>query len=159
LTVSILEAPYSPWRKSALALSLVLNLFLATLVLGHLWRSHVRHAPLQPMVAHIIADARAELSADDFAAFDAVLHRDGPQFAEDAQRVSAARGALESQIEAEPFDPAATRQAYDAWHASADRFLDRFRDALVDALAQVSPQGRRRLIAHARAEKHAGEGP
>ncbi|MHB8813315.1 MAG: periplasmic heavy metal sensor [Steroidobacteraceae bacterium] len=159
MTGSIVEAPYSPWRKSVLALSLVLNLFLATLVLGHLWRSHIRHAPLQPMVAHIVADARAELSTDDFAAFDAVIHRDGPQVAEEAQRVSAARGVLESRIEAEPFDPAATRQAYDAWHESADRFLDQFRDTLVDALAQVSPQGRRRLIAHTRAERHAAEGP
>lgn len=158
-TTTLVAPPHSRRRGTGLALSLALNLFLAALVLAHLWRNGIRHAPAQPLVARIVADARSELSARDFAAFDAAIHRDGPLVATEAQRVAAARSALERQMEAEPFDPAATRQAYDAWHANADRFLDQFRDPLIDSLAQVSPQGRRRLIAHTHAEKRVADGP
>ncbi|MGB6486299.1 MAG: hypothetical protein WBE91_05395 [Steroidobacteraceae bacterium] len=57
-----------------------------------------------------------------------------------------ARRALARQIAAAPFDPRATSQALAAWRTSWDRFVGDLSGPLIDALASISPQGRRRLV-------------
>ena len=47
---------------------------------------------------------------------------------------------------AENFDPDAVRRALATWQAKSDQFVDQFGGTLIDALAQVSPEGRRRLV-------------
>jgi Heavy-metal resistance len=136
------------WRRVALPLSLLLNLFLVALIAGHLLRRHLNEAGLGTVpLARALVKAEASLSPSDAAAFDAVIRRDAPRYAASARAFGQARRALERQILAQPFDRDAAREALAAWQASWNRFLDDFGGPLVDALAQVSPEGRQKLIA------------
>lgn len=134
------------WRRIALPASIVLNLFLAAVIGGHLW--HNRHA--EPAVggpfARALANAAARLPPQDAATFTAVMKRDAPHYAEAAQQLAAARQALVREIIAEPFDPAGLQQALAAWRTAQNRFLDDFSGSFLDAVGQLSPEGRRKLI-------------
>ncbi|HUN25176.1 MAG TPA: periplasmic heavy metal sensor [Steroidobacteraceae bacterium] len=128
----------------------MLNLFLLAVIGGHLWRAHTARAVPRTLIARVLRNVRAELSAHDAAAFGAVISRDEPRFAGSAQQLLDARRELDRQIEAERFDRAAATRALAAWRMSSNLFLDQFDSPLIDALSQVSPQGRRRLVEHAR---------
>ena len=134
------------WPWVALSLSLILNLFLLGVIAGHfLARGGRREVAITPM-AGAIERAEAALSPADAAAFRAALERDRPRYVQSADQVAAARRALMREIAAEPFDRRAASQALDAWRTSWDRFIGDFNGPLIDALAAISPQGRRRLI-------------
>lgn len=144
------------WIWLALALSTVLNLFLLGVIAGHfLGRGGQREVALTPM-ARALERAEAVLSPADAAAFRATLDREGPRFGQSAEQVTAARRALARQIAAEPFDPRATSQALAVWRASSDRFVGDLSGPLIDALASISPEGRRRLV-DARRERLEGK--
>lgn len=150
------------WRRFALAASLILNLFLAAVIGGNLLRPHVRpvRVPFSDTpLARALARAEANLSARDAAAFSTEIERGRPQYAQAAQQVMAARRALEQQVSADPFDPQAASRALAAWRASTQRFLDDFSGPLIDALAHVSPEGRRQLVAERRAGRERGSIP
>jgi hypothetical protein len=49
----------------------------------------------------------------------------------------------------------AAKQALATWQASWNRFVDSFAPTLIDALAQITPEGRQRLVAQRR-ESEAG---
>jgi len=136
--------PARPWL--ALALSTVLNLFLLGIIAGHfLGRGGSREIAVTPM-ARAVERAEAELGPADAAAFRAALDRGGPRYAQSAALVASARRELARQIAAQPFDPRATSQALAVWRTSWDRFVGDFSGPLIDALAAISPQGRRRLV-------------
>ena len=140
------------WRGFALPASIVLNLFLAALIGGHLW--HNRHAGPGfggPLVG-ALARAEATLPPKDAAAFDAVIKRNAPRYAEDWRQLKAARRDLRQLVIAEDFDQQAARQAFANWQKVWNRFFDDFSGTLVEALAQVSPEGRRKLVAERRSE-------
>jgi uncharacterized membrane protein len=130
----------SVWRRMALPASLILNCFLAAWIAGHAW--HTR----DEQVARILANIERNLDPKDTAAFRRVVQREGPQLAASAGRIAATRRLLKQRLMAEPYDQAAARQALTAWHTSVDQFLDEFGGTLIDALAQVSPEGRRRVV-------------
>lgn len=138
------------WRWLALSLSLVCNLFLAAVIAGHFASSRVRpvRVPIgaTPM-ARALLRATAVLPPKDAASFRAVFEREKPRYAQAAQQVTDARRALERAIAADPFDPQAASQALAVWRGSWDRFIQDFSGPMVDALATVSPEGRRRLVA------------
>jgi uncharacterized membrane protein len=130
----------------ALSLSTVLNLFLLGVIAGHLLgRGGSRELAMTPM-ERAAERAEAVLGPADAAAFRAALDRGGPRYARSAAQVTAARRALARQIAAQPFDPRATSQALAAWRTSWDRFAGDLSGPLMDALASISPQGRRQLV-------------
>jgi uncharacterized membrane protein len=142
----ISERPDRRWL--ALALSVVLNLFLLAVIGGHFLSHRVGSARIAagtPM-AGAIARAEAVLDPADAAAFRAVLAHEQPRYTPSAEAVDAARRALAQRIIAEPFDPRAVSAALDTWRASWVRFMGDFSGPLIDALSSISPQGRRRLI-------------
>ena len=143
------------WQRIALPASIVLNLFLLALIGGHLWQSQRDQADASPSLDRALANAEATLSPKDAAAFAMVLHGDAPRYVAAAQQLRTARAALNRQITAAGFNPAAVRQALAAWRAAWDRFLDEFSGPLIDAMAQLSPQGRRQLIAAGRSARPA----
>lgn len=151
--------PRAGWRWYALAASLVLNLFLAAVIGGNLLRPHVRaiQAPVSDSpLARALVRAEANLSPRDAAAFRAEIVRGEPRYAQAAQQLTAARRALEQQVLAEPFDPQAASQALAAWRTSSAHFLDDFSGSLINALARISPEGRRRLVAERREVRERG---
>lgn len=139
--------------KIALAISLVLNLFLLAVIGGH-WlqiRRAERANVAVPGPAAVLARAERELSPRDAAAFDAIMRRDAPRFSQSMQQATQARQALRLQFLAEPFDEAATRQALATWVTDWNRLMGDFSEPLVDAMAHLSPEGRRRLVRASRA--------
>lgn len=139
------------WRRVLLPASLVVNLFLFALVGGHVL-THDLHARDSggDVLVRALANAEASLSGADAAAFRAALSRDEPRYAQAARQLAEARNALEREIETEPFNQQAVAQTLAAWQMSWNRFFDAFDDTLIDALAHISPDGRRKLIAERR---------
>lgn len=134
------------WQRIVLPASILLNLFLLAVIGGHLL--HVRNRSVNPGMPLARALLRAEsiLPKQDADAFSAVIRRDTPRFGRSWEQLRDARQELDRQIGAETFDPAAARHSLQATQAAWDHFLDEFSSTLVDALAQVSPAGRHKLI-------------
>jgi uncharacterized membrane protein len=133
-------------RRIALPASIILNLFLVAVIGGHLWRHRAELTTTTPL-ARGLARAEAVLSPADAAAFRAVIRRNAPVYLEDQRRLTEARRALGRDITADRFDRDETQKALDDWRAAWNQFFDDFSKTLVDALAQVSPEGRRKLVA------------
>lgn len=134
------------WWRLALSASVVLNLFLLALIGGHFLRDGRHELPAMPL-ARALARAQATLSPQDAAAFDAVVRRDAPQYVGAGREIGAARRELEQALAAEPYDKAKAHQAFARWHAAWNQYVDKLGGTLIDAMSQVSPEGRRKLIA------------
>ncbi len=138
------------WRWLALPASIVLNLFFIALIGGHLWQNRSDDGTSGTALSRSLARAEAVLPRQDATAFGAVIRRDAPRYAEAAQRLAEARQEFWREVTAEQFNPDHARQALDAWRAAWNRFLDDFTNTIVAALAEVSPEGRRKLTAQRR---------
>lgn len=132
--------------RVALPVSLALNLFLAAVIVGHIWHNHHNSRAFGPPLGRALAFAESRLPSDDAQAFRAVIDREAPRFAQDEQQLMDARRELGRQISADKFDADSVRQAFGAWRAAWNHFLDDFSGTLLNALAQVSPEGRRKLV-------------
>ncbi len=135
-------------RRALLPASLILNLFLLAMIGGHLLRAEL--APGPSFLAHALQQAGRALGPRDAIVFRDTLRVEQPRFATAAAALAQSREKLADQILAPQLDPAATRAALLAWRADWLRFTDAFSGPLVDALAKVSPDGRRRLVAERR---------
>lgn len=140
-------------RRWALSASVALNLFLVALIGGHALQHRAVHASSTTPLARALANAMDRLPSEDAAAFVGVIRRDAPNYAQAARELAQARQELRREVTAEPFDRDKTRQALAAWRKASSRFMDAFGDTLVEALAQVSPDGRRRLAADRRSTR------
>ena len=148
-------------RRIALPASLVLNLFLIAVIGGHLLRGNFTRlaAPPAGVPGRALANAMARLAPQDAAAFRRSLERDAPRFAPARQQLAERGAELARRVSAERFDPEATSQALAAWTASWDHFMASFDGPLVDALSQVSPEGRRKLMLAAQQDREQKLGP
>jgi len=142
------------WRRLVLPVSLVLNLFLVALVAGHLVRRQISEVEsANSVVATGIAMAEASLSKTDAAAFDAAMRHGAPHYEPAAKELEQTRQALDQQITSQSFDPKAVRNAFAVWQGAWNRFIDAFTDTAVDALSQISPEGREKLLIQRRRAK------
>lgn len=141
----------SRWWRIVLPLSLVLNLFFVAVIGGHVLRAHRAEEAFGTPLGRALAHAQASLSPQDAAAFGAAIRRGAPQYGRDLRDVAEARRALNLQVTAEALNKDATRQAVKEWETAWGRFVDDFTDSFVDALAGVSPEGRRKLVSEFRA--------
>jgi uncharacterized membrane protein len=159
--MSDIPAEKSRWRRIALPASVILNLFLLAVIGGHVANAHRKGVfPRSGIpLARALARAEATLPPKDAAAFGAVISRDEPHFAKTMQELRQSRQKLDDQLVAEHFDPAATRQALGETQVAWDHFLNDFSGTLVDALAQVSPEGRRKLISETQIGARVTPGP
>ena len=135
-------------RRTLLPASLILNLFLLAIIGGHI--VHVRSAGEPAMLARALQAAESSLGPRDAAVFNETLRADRPRFAAAAAALAHSREALADQILASHVDPASTHVALLAWRGDWIRFTDAFSGPLIDALAKISPDGRRRLVAEHR---------
>lgn len=143
----------SRWRRFVLPLSLVLNLFFAALVGGHLLRAYQAEDKFGTPLGRALARAEASLSPQDATTFRAAITSGAPHYAADLRDLAEARQAFNRQVTAENFDRDATRQALKGWEAAWGRFVDDFGDTFVDALGGISPEGRRKLAHEFRAAR------
>jgi uncharacterized membrane protein len=141
------------WRRIALPASIALNLFVIALIGGHLWQANrAATRPEEPLI-RALARAEANLPSRDAAAFGAVMKRNAPQYMPSFRQFIAARRMLQDDIAAPHYDPVAVQRAFTSWQTAWNKFLSDFNPTLVDALAQVSPEGRHKLIAARRSEQ------
>ncbi len=135
------------WRRIALPISLVLNIFLIAVIGGHILHRNAYHFRSGgSLLTHALANAAASLPPSDAEAFSAVMRRDAPRYKQSAADLATVREELEKQIASESFDQEAVKRALVAWRNAWSRFTDDFSDTLTEALSKVSPEGRRRLI-------------
>ena len=139
------------WRRVVLPASIILNFFFAALIGGHLWQTQREEIGFGIPLARALRNAEAILTPQDAAAFSAVMRRDAPQYLESARQLREARQELRRQITADHVSQEEVRQALATWQTAWDHFVGDVRGPLAEALAQVSPEGRRKLIAERRA--------
>lgn len=139
------------WRRIALPISIVLNLFFVATIGGHLWRQHRLEMNFGSPLARALARAEASLPAEQAAAFGGAIKGDLPHYRDAARQLVETREALNRQLTAEQFNEDAARQALAAWRAAWNHFMDDFGDTLIKALAQLPPDGRRKLAAEQQA--------
>ena len=148
------------WLRVVLPVSLILNLFLVALIAGHLLRSQSEAGELgSQALARALTNAEASLSPADAATFGAVMKGNASRFAQEAQQLASARTALEQRIETEPYDKETVHKAFLNWQACWNHFMDGFDEPLIEALSQISPEGRRNLIAQRRQARRGSQRP
>jgi len=141
------------WRRIALPISIVLNLFLVAVIVGHMLHARSRVIVTGGPLARALANAEAILPAPDAAKFGAVIRREAPLYRKAAEQLGEAREELDRQILAEQFDPEGMRRALAAWGMAWNHFLDEFGGPLAEALGDISLEGRRKLVNERRAER------
>jgi uncharacterized membrane protein len=141
----------SRWWRIVLPVSLVLNLFFIAVIGGHVLRVHRGEEAFGTPLGRALAHAEASLPPQDAAAFGAAIKHGAPRYGQDLRDLADARQALNRQVTAETFDRDATRQALTGWETAWGHFVDDFADTFVDALAGISPEGRRKLVSEFRA--------
>jgi uncharacterized membrane protein len=135
--------------------SLALNVFLLALVGTHLFG---------PMLAPLLTSGRAggeegplgrmiaALPAGDAQRFRAVLDRERPAYQPEREAARVAHRALAEAVAKKPYDRAVVQQAIQGWHESSRHYAARIDQALLDALDEVSDEGRARLAQASLAE-------
>jgi len=147
----------SGWRGWALPTSLALNVFLVAVIAGHVLRIHqIEVSPGESLVARALANAEASLSKSDATRFEAVMRRDESRYTQAAQQLAQARAEFERRVTADPFDKESTSQAFQHWQESWNNLINTLKSPLIDALAEVSPEGREKVIEQRRHAKAAG---
>lgn len=150
---------HNPLRL-VLVVSLVVNLFLVAVIGGHVL--HSRPSQDTPrsktFIGAVLAHAEAALPPEDAAAFGRVMHRNAGLFVGSAANLSTARADIERQIAEEHLDKDATLAALMRWRVQWNNFFEDFTPTLVEALAEVSPEGRRKLLAQHRTEQQGRPG-
>lgn len=135
------------FRRLALPVSIFLNLFLIGLIGGHLLYNHSNREISGTLLDRTLAKAEKNLPPQEARAFGDVLRRDAPHYQAALQQLTKARQELKRQITAEQFDKEGVRQALAAWLTTWNSLAHDFSNTLVEALAQVSPEGRNKLVA------------
>ena len=133
------------WRRVAFGGSVVLNLFLLAHLGGQILRPTLGLGQ-RPMFTMVLTEAEARLPPDDAQRFRAVMQHDAPTYMVAAHGLAQSRERIYQLMTAEPFDPVALRSQIATWRGNWSSFTDTFSDALVDAMTQISPAGRRMLV-------------
>jgi uncharacterized membrane protein len=113
--------------------------------------SSAKSVPLQPVIGlkHTIAQRMDRiiriLPPDDAKVMRAVLRADAKQLVAAEAQVRLSQETVRSRLRAEPFDPAAVRQALAETSAAHDHFLELVHNVIASATTQMSPAGRETL--------------
>lgn len=132
-----------PWRSRLLWTSLGLNLFAAAIIAApRIWH---RRPPGPPSFDMIIDRVASSLPATDLDAFRAAMNRSRPDFDTGRLHLAEVRAQVARTLGNPAFDPAAARAALHDMRQQLQAGSEQFDEHLVNALANVSPQGRAKL--------------
>ncbi|RCI80121.1 hypothetical protein DNK03_00570 [Brucella anthropi] len=140
------------WLRIALPVSLVLNMFLLAFLGGQVLRATPEVPRGDDPLTRILAVADATLPASDAKSFRQTLLKEEPRYAQAVRRVTQARQEMLKQLSADPYDPVATLAALNATQSAWTEFMDAVGGPLVDAIGEISPEGRRRVVADQKAK-------
>lgn len=140
------------WLRIALPVSLVLNMFLLAFLGGQMLRARPEVPRGDDPLARILAVVEATLPASDARLFRQTLLKGEPRYARAVKKVTEARQEMLKQVSAEPYDPVATLTALSEMEGAWTEFMDAIGGSLVDAIGQISPEGRRAVVADQKAK-------
>lgn len=129
--------------RTALMLSLALNVFFIFLVASHVWR--YRHLGPQDKLERFFAQVPSHLSKEDASKFEAALEPHRPALLAQEVELKRARQTVVEALRAEPFDPEAFRRAVEAARAPRAAFENEFLKSFTEAAQHLSAEGRSRL--------------
>lgn len=141
------QAGARKWLRIALPVSLVANIFLLAFLGGQMLGPRSETPGNDNPLARVLAVAEATLSPSDARLFRQYLLRDEPQYAQAVKRLTQARQEMLRQISADPYDPVATLTSLSAMQSAWAEFMDTISGPLVAAIGEISPEGRRRVVA------------
>ncbi|WP_149535514.1 periplasmic heavy metal sensor [Siccirubricoccus phaeus] len=127
-----------------LGASVVVNLVLGGVLLAQPGRGH--GGPSRGF-ERMIGRLEATLPETDRPRFREVLQAERPRYAEALQALRASRAEVDAAMLRQPFDPAALQQAMARSSERWVAFSMQFGEALSQALAAISPEGRARVAA------------
>lgn len=139
-----------PWRTRLLFLSFAVNLITIPIAAAPYVISH----PLPPMPAVpggpgrpvVMFDRIAKsLSDEDHEKFIGVVEPHYEEIDVARARMEAARAAMLRAIGRTPYDPETLRTAMRAWQVAWKAWSDDFGGAFLEAVGEISPDGRQRL--------------
>lgn len=140
------------WLRIALPVSLVLNMSLLAFLGGQMLRVTPEVQRGDDPLARILAVAEATLPASGARLFRQSLLKEEPRYARAVRKVTEARQEMLKQMSADPYDPVATLAALSATQSAWTEFMDAIGGPLVDAIGQISPEGRRTVVADQKAK-------
>lgn len=141
------------WLRIALPVSLVLNMFLLAFLAGQMLRVTSEVPIHDDPLARILAAAEATLSPSDAKLFRQTLLKEEPRYAQAVKKLTQARQEMLKQISADPYDPVATLTALSTMQSAWTEFMDAIGGPLVDAIGEVSVEGRRKAVANQKQAK------
>ena len=131
-------------RRLALGLwvSLGVNVFLATLI-----GAHLLHRPAPRLEMGLLSERVIRgLPEQDAGRVTAIMARERPRFRASRERLNAARDSLASAITRLPYDPVLVSQRLEEFRQRWQELSDRFAEVLLPVLADLSPEGRAKLV-------------
>jgi len=141
----------SRWLAVGLGVSLLLNLFLAGIIVGSLTiPAFIRYAPPQ---AGLVSRAQVrQLPASERRAFAVAYRRHVAELRADHERVRAAKLAAEEAIGAPTYDRKSLEAKFAAVRQTQLAQQTALHEAVIDALQALSPQSRAAIAKHAEAD-------
>lgn len=129
--------------KTLLFASVALNLFLAGIVTTHWWRPFFHERPRG--VEEVVERVTRSLGEKDASMVRATFQASQPKLATLLADLQQARRDVRAKLTAEPFDPAAFHAAINTAHSKREAYDQAMRDVIVQAVDQLSPDGRQHL--------------
>jgi uncharacterized membrane protein len=133
-----------PWRTRLLFISVAGNVFAAGLIGAH-FTMRRPHPPGPPRAEAMVEHMARELPPEDAARFRAVMQPRLHEIDAARARTDQARAAMFRAMRQTPYDEAKVRQTMKDLQTSWVALSDGLNDSTLAALADLSPDGRRRL--------------
>ncbi len=143
------------WALFGIGFSIVLNIFLLGFVLAQLWIGHAQPAPEALAPRDILRQLADQLPAADTEHLRRAFASRLPELVSARREVRAASERAHADVGAVPFDAAKLRADLDATRAARDKLRPLIEQALLEALPQMSEEGRKTLSTYRLARRRA----
>ncbi len=127
------------------AASVMVNVFLASALFSHWLRGGDDRPPRPPHPDKVVERLAGELSAADATLLRAAYARHRTEVAAGFEIISSFPERVRTVLAADPFDPAALSAAFDANAQGHVALTNALREATLDAVMAMSPEGRQIL--------------
>jgi uncharacterized membrane protein len=133
------------WALLAIGFSVALNIFLVGFLLAQLWSHHAQPEPEAPAPREVLRQLAERLPRSDAEHLRRAFTSRRTELANARRDARAASERLRADIGAVPFDAERMSADFDASRAARDRLRPLIEQALLEALPQMSEEGRRIL--------------
>lgn len=143
------------WALLAIGFSVALNIFLVGFLLAQLWTGHTQPAPEALAPREILRQLAEQLPAADVEHLRRAFSGRLPELVRARREVRAASERARADIAAVPFDAAKLRADLEATRAAREKLRPLIEQALLEALPQMSEEGRKTLGTYRLARRRA----